>query len=76
MPCNRDNSIEKAKSVGRSLLEDSEIVNIIDPVRLPVGTCYVALFLPVPLTHRTPSPPPPHKGRICVRGPMCQSGKD
>lgn len=76
MPCNRDNSIEKAKSVGRSSLEDSEIVNIIDPERLPVGTRYVALFLPLPLTHMTPSPPPPHKCKICVQGPMCQPGKD
>lgn len=75
-PCNHGNSIEKARSVGRSPLEDSEIINIIDPERLPVGTCHVTFFLPVPLTHGIPSLPPPCKCRICARGTMCQSEKD
>jgi hypothetical protein len=38
-PCNSDNSIEKAKRVGSSFWEVSEIINIIDLGRLPVGTC-------------------------------------
>lgn len=75
-PCSHDNSVEEARSVGGSPLEDSEIINIIDPERLPVGTCHVSFFLPVPLTHRIASLPPSCKCRICAQGTMCQSEKD
>lgn len=63
-----DNSIGKAKRVGTRSLEVSEIVNIIDLERLPVGTCWVVFFQFH--EHNTPpSSPPPHKSESVPREP-------
>lgn len=36
--------LKKAKRAGNRSLEVSEIVNIIDPERLPVGICWIVSF--------------------------------
>ena len=64
--------LKKAKGFGNSSLEVSEIITIIDPETLPVGTCQVVSQLH-PHTHTHPTTNTTTK--VQAQGIVCSSVK-
>ena len=68
--------LKKAKGFGNSSLEVSEIITIIDPETLPVGTCQVVSQLHTHThTHTHTHPTTNTTTKVQAQGIMCSSVK-